>query len=77
MSTADDLIRCAAAADAFRQGEAMFWLRRAQDFEAAKPRTTDKHGQATREELSARWRRCHEAAEACRNRARLLSGAAP
>lgn len=74
--TQDDLIRCAAAADALRQAEARYWRARAEQFEWAKPRVDDFHGQTTTAELSARWNRLHQMREACLNKAALLEGVA-
>lgn len=48
------------------------WLRRAAEFEAARPRPGDFHGAASAADLAARDRRCAEAAQACRERAELL-----
>jgi hypothetical protein len=59
------------AQDAIQEATAAYWLRRAETFEWAKPRLDDFHGQATKAELSAAWKRCHASAEACRNRARV------
>jgi hypothetical protein len=59
--------------DALSEATAAYWRRRAEVFDWAKPRTGDFHGQASREELSARWRELHELAEACRNRARVAA----
>jgi hypothetical protein len=63
-------------AEAIRDAESWQWLRRAAEWETAAPKPTDYHGGATREELSAAWRRCMETAAACRARAEvsLLSG---
>lgn len=63
------LIRASVVVDVFRMASRDYWMRRAEEFEAAKPRVGDFHGQATREELSAAWQRCHRIAEACRQRA--------
>lgn len=63
------LIKASVISDVLREGEAIYWLRRAQQFEDAKPRQGDFHGLATREELSAAWQRCNGLAEACRARA--------
>lgn len=57
--------------DAYNEGTALYWERRAQQFEWAKPRLDDFHGQATKADLSAAWRRCDETARACRDRARV------
>ena len=51
--------------------QAAQWLRRAEDLEAARPKAGDWHGNATREELRARYDRLTEEAQACRNRARV------
>lgn len=67
----DALIRASVVVDVFKMATADYWLRRAGEFEAAKPRLGDFHGQATREELSAAWQRCHSIAQACRERALL------
>ena len=62
--------------EAIRDAESWQWLRRAAEWQAAAPKPTDYHGNATREELSARYRRCMDNAAACRARAEvsLLSG---
>jgi hypothetical protein len=59
-------------ADAWNIGRRLWWLRRARDFENAKPLPGEYHGRASREELSARWRWCDEVARACRARAELV-----
>lgn len=46
-----------------------WWLRRAEEFEAARPRPDEFHGNASREELRARWIDLTEIAQACRARA--------
>lgn len=48
------------------------WERRAAVFDAAAPRPDEFHGRATREELSAAWRRCRADADLCRRHAALL-----
>lgn len=48
------------------------WLRRAADFEAARPRPGDFNGRASAADLAARDRRCSEAAAVCWERAELL-----
>ena len=67
----EHLIRVAIAADIFNFGTAIYWRRRAETFEWAKPRLGENRGDLADTELSAAWRRCHASAEACRNRARL------
>ena len=64
-------------ADALSEAMPAVWLRRAEALEAAAPREGDYHGTATREELSARWTRCRETAEACRRHAALLAASDP
>lgn len=46
-----------------------YWMKRAEDFENAKPRLGEFHGNATREQLRARWIWLDEVARACRARA--------
>lgn len=55
--------------DALNEATASYWLRRAEAFEAARPRIGDFHGQATPEHLRAKWDELTEIATACRNRA--------
>ena len=57
--------------EAVLAGYAATWERRARALEAARPVPGDFTGKATREDLSAAWRRLTEAAAACRARARL------
>jgi len=57
--------------DALAEGTAAYWLRRAETFEAAAPRSTDYNGRATRAELVERAERCRSTAAACRARASL------
>jgi hypothetical protein len=59
-------------ADAVLDASATRWLKRAEEFEAARPRHGDFHGQATREQLHARWDELTEIAKACRAKAALL-----
>lgn len=59
-------------ADAYNTGRRLWWLKRARDFDAAKPLPGEYHGNATREELSRRWRWCDEVARACRAKAELV-----
>ena len=67
----ENLVRVAIAADIFNIGTAIYWRRRAEQFEWAKPRLGENPGDRTNAELSAAWQRCHASAEACRNRARI------
>lgn len=56
-------------ADCLREAEGKFWLRRAAELERARPMPGDYLGEATRADLSRRWRELTAAAEACRRRA--------
>lgn len=56
--------------------ERTWWLRRAEDFEQAKPMRGQFSGQATPAQLSAQWQRFDEMARACRARAELCSRSA-
>ena len=58
--------------DALNEATAAYWAHRADVLEAAAPRPDEFHGKATREELSAAWRRCHADADMCRRHAALL-----
>lgn len=59
--------------EAVSDGSRRFWLRRAQDFENAKPRLGEFHGKATPEELNARWTWCDQVARACRAKANMAT----
>lgn len=59
--------------DALNEARRSWWLKRAEDFERAKPRPGDFNGRATIEQLRARWRWCHATAQACRNKAALIA----
>lgn len=59
--------------ESIRDASRIWWLKRAEDFERAKPRPGDDfNGAATIEELRARWQWCHDTAQACRNKAALV-----
>jgi hypothetical protein len=58
--------------DAYNTGHRLWWLKRARDFENAKPLPGEYHGNATPVELSARWRWCDEIARACRAKAEMV-----
>lgn len=58
--------------DALNEARRRWWLQRAEDFERAKPRPGEYAGQATIEQLRARWKWCHHTAQACRNKAALV-----
>lgn len=57
--------------DAMLDGWEATWERAARRYEAARPRPGDFHGNATPEELRARWRELTEIAAACRARAQV------
>lgn len=57
--------------DALADGTATYWRRRAEAFEAARPRPGDYIGRATPDDLRAADQRCRDMAEACRARARV------
>lgn len=56
--------------DALAEATKAYWLRRAQDFEAAKP-VEPPEGFRDPEQARKQWKRCHAAAEACRHAAEL------
>lgn len=55
--------------DCLAEATRAYWLKRAAQLEAARPTPGDYLGSASREELSERWRRLTEMADACRARA--------
>jgi len=57
--------------DCLNEATRTYWLKRAQDFENAKPRPGEYQGTSTREELRARWLWLDEIARACRARAEI------
>ena len=63
--------------DALTEATAEYWLRRADQFEAAAPKLGGYHGHATREELNEAWTRCHATAAACRRHAELIMQGRP
>ena len=58
-------------ADAWIEGHATYWERRARQLEGARPRPSDFTGNATAEDLTSAYDRLTEAAAACRARASL------
>jgi len=66
-----DALQHRVVAEAVLSAGAKTWTRRAEMLEWARPRAGDWHGNATREELRARYDRLTEDAQACRNRARV------
>lgn len=61
--------------DAMNEGTALYWQRRADQLDAARPRPGDYTGRATDEQIKATDKRLAEAAEACRLRAKTCIGA--
>jgi hypothetical protein len=59
-------------AGAVLDASATQWLKRADEFEAARPRPGDYYGQASREQLRARWDELTQIAKACRAKATVL-----
>lgn len=57
--------------DAMNEATAAYWLRRAEAFEAARPRPGDYPGNATMRDLRDADQRCRAAADACRRQATL------
>ena len=57
--------------DAMNEATAAYWLRRAEAFEAARPRPGDYPGRSTLRDINAADNRCRLAAEACRRQAAL------
>ena len=62
--------------DAMNEATAGYWLRRAEDFERARPRPGDYAGQATEVDIARRDARLREAAQACRAKAAAVRGCA-
>ena len=71
LNTLDPWSRCVLS-DAWNEGRRRWWRQRAADFRRAAPIPGDYVGSATREELSARWKWCHEVARACEAKAELV-----
>jgi hypothetical protein len=59
--------------DALQDATAAYWRRRADTFDAARPRAGDYFGRATREQVREQDARLAAAARACRARADVLS----
>ena len=62
--------------DAYLEADRAYWLRRAQQLEAARPRRGDYFGAATSEQIRATYDRLTAAAQACRARAGLTEHSA-
>lgn len=61
-----------ALAEVMLTAERQWWLRRAEDFERAKPRPVGEfHGRMTAAQLRAQWLRLDAMARACRARAQV------
>ena len=67
-------VQARVAHEAWLDASRSFWLRRAEQLEAARPRRGDYHGQATPDDLRAAYDRLTAAAAACRARATLCDG---
>lgn len=67
-----DRFRVRVLQDALTEAEAAYWDRRADTFEAARPRPDDFTGQATPQQLARRAARLTDVAQACRARAALI-----
>jgi hypothetical protein len=72
-----DHFRARILQDALTEATAAYWLRRAEQFEAAAPQPTDYNGHATEEELAKAWVQCKTAAITCRRHAELISQGRP
>lgn len=59
--------------DAMAQATAQHWLRRAEEFEQAKPRPSDFRGRASDAQIAARAEGLAAKADACRSRAAVCS----
>lgn len=66
-----DHFRARVMQDALAEATSGYWRRRAEAFEAARPRPGDFTGQAPPEQLTEQDRRCAEIAHACRNAATI------
>lgn len=55
--------------DAWSQGRRIWWLKRAADFERAKPVPGPDATEEALARMRERWSWCHEVAQACRNKA--------
>ncbi len=54
------------------EAEGIYWMRRAEQFEAARPKAGDYRGRASDDDLRARDVRLAEIAEACRRKAKVM-----
>jgi hypothetical protein len=58
--------------DALTEATAQYWLRRAEQLDAAAPQPGDYNGHASQEQLAEAWVQCKTAAIACRWHAELI-----
>lgn len=66
-----DQFRARVLQDALSEATSSYWLRRAEQFEDARPRLSEHHGQQSADQLRARWVELTETATACRAAAAL------
>ncbi len=64
-----DHFRHRVIADALAEATSTYWLKRADDFEWARPSLADFPGDVTLDQRRMRWRELTKVATACRNRA--------
>ena len=57
--------------DALNEQTRRYWLKRAEDFENAKPTPGQHHGRLTADQIRAQWRELDQIARACRARAEV------
>jgi hypothetical protein len=72
-----DHFRARILQDALTEATAAYWLRRAEQFEAAAPQPTDYSGHASQEQLTKAWVQCQTAASTCRRHAELIMQGRP
>jgi hypothetical protein len=72
-----DHFRARVLQDALTEATAQYWLRRAEQLEAAAPKPDDYRGLASDEQLTNAWVQCITAAAACRRHAELIRGDFP
>ena len=72
-----DHFRARILQDALTEATAAYWLRRADQLEAAAPQRSDYRGNASPEQLTDAWVRCMTTAAACRRHAELITQGQP
>jgi hypothetical protein len=72
-----DHFRARILQDALTQATAAYWLRRADQYEAAAPQPGDYGGNASQAQLTDAWVRCMTTAAACRRHAELITQGQP